>query len=173
MKGRSGLVGRQTERDRIRDAIARARAGHGSLLLVAGEAGVCKTRLTEAVADDTDALVLRGGASQAVTAPYGSLVAALRSHLRLEPDALADGGPLTPHLAVLLPELGPRAATSDRATLFEAIRSAIAQLASDRHMLLVLDDLHWSDAATLDLLIGIAEPLRELPVVLLGTYRSD
>ena len=173
MSGRSGLVGRGGERDRLLAAIERARLGSGSLILLAGEAGVGKTRLAEAVAADADGLVLRGGSSQAVTAPYGPLVAAFRSHLRAEPGALSGCGPLQQHLAVILPELGPRAETSDRATLLEAVRCAIAHLAADRHMLLVLDDLHWSDAATLDLLSGLAEPLAEMPVVIVGTYRSD
>jgi DNA-binding NarL/FixJ family response regulator len=169
----SALVGRLEERERLEEAIERAAAGHGSLLLVAGEAGVGKTCLVESVADGADARVLRGASMQGATAPYGPLVAALRSHLRSEPDALAECGPLVGHLAVLMPELGVPAEASDRATLFEAIRSAISRLSTDRPLLLVLDDLHWSDAATLDLLAGLAESLDELAVLVVATYRSD
>ncbi|HEX6713960.1 MAG TPA: LuxR C-terminal-related transcriptional regulator, partial [Thermoleophilaceae bacterium] len=50
---------------------------------------------------------------------------------------------------------------------------AISHLASDQPLLLALDDLHWSDAATLDLLAGLAESLGELPVLVVATYRSD
>ena len=164
----NGLVGREAERARLEDAIAR-----GALVLVAGEAGVGKTRLIEDVAAHSGALVLRGASSQGATAPYGPLVAAFRSHLRGAPDALTGCGPLHEHLAVLLPELGPRAATSDRATLLEAVRCALAHLAADRSLVLLLDDLHWSDAATLDLLSGLAESLDELSVTVIGTYRSD
>src|SRR5215210_768329 len=151
MSGRSGLVGRETERRHLIEAVERARLGRGSLMLVAGEAGVGKTRLADTVAATSKALVLRSASLQGATAPYGPLVAALRSHLRSEPDALSGCGPLKPHLAVLLPELGAPAETSDRATLFEAIRCAIATLATPHPLLLVLDDLHWSDAATLEL----------------------
>src|SRR5215208_1528722 len=130
MSGRSGLVGRETERGRLLETVERARLGQGSLVLVAGEAGVGKTRLAETVAATSKALVLRSASLQGATAPYGPLVAALRSHLRAEPDALSRCGPLKPHLAVLLPELGPPAKTSDRATLFEAVRCAIAALST-------------------------------------------
>src|SRR3954452_6566443 len=167
------LVAREAERDRLLAAVANACGGEGSLILLAGEAGIGKTRLAEEVATRSDALVLRGRATQGVSSPYGVLVSALRSHLRGEPAAFADLGHLTPHLAVILPELGEPATDSDRATLFEAVRRALEVVARDGHVLLVLDDLHWSDAATLELLGGLAETLSEICVVVLGTYRSD
>src|SRR3954471_13545626 len=169
----SALVGRQEERDRLEEAIRRAATGRGAVILVAGEAGVGKTCLVDSVAADAQALVLRGASTQGATAPYGPLVAALRSHLRAHPGALDDCGPLRAHLAVLLPELGPRAEASDRATLLEAVRCAIAHLASTDPVVFVLDDLHWSDAATLDLIAGLGEALDELPVLVVATYRSD
>src|SRR5689334_12003080 len=152
MPGRGTLVGREAELLRLGEAVDRARAGSGGIVLVSGDAGVGKTRLIAALAErETDALVLTGAAAQTGTAPYGAVVAALRAGVRAEP-ALLDGvGPLKPHLAVLLPELGTRADASDRATLVEAIRCALVRLAADRPVLLVLDDLHWSDEATLEL----------------------
>ena len=169
----SGLVGRRPEHDRLAEAVGRTRLGRGSLVLIAGEAGVGKTRLAESVASESDALVVGGRASQGVTGPYELIAAALRSHLRADPGALADLGWLQSHLAVILPELGPPASESDRATLFEAVRCAIATLAARQRLLLILDDLHWSDAATLELLSGLAEPLADLPAVVFATYRSD
>src|SRR4051794_8319117 len=171
MSGRSGLVGRTAELERLLDAVARARIGKGSLTLVAGEAGVGKTSLLDSVAADAGVLVLRGAATQGAITPYGPLIAAFRSHLRTDPGALTDCGALTPHMAILLPELGPASAATDRATLFEAIRCALASLSAQGELLFVLDDLHWSDAATLELLAGIAEPLADMPVAMLGAYR--
>src|SRR5690348_13369527 len=101
-----------------------ARAGNGSILLIAGEAGIGKTRLAASVTERCDALVLSGRATQGVTGAYGVLVAALRSHLRGDPEAFDALGTLKPHLAVILPELGEPAPGSDRATLFEAVRAA-------------------------------------------------
>src|SRR5512145_2779705 len=101
MVTRSALVGRQAERERLSRALERARLGRGSLVLVAGEAGVGKTRLVEDVAEGAGALVLRGRAAHGAAAPYGPVVAALRSYLRARPGGLDGCGPLRPHLALL------------------------------------------------------------------------
>jgi DNA-binding NarL/FixJ family response regulator len=169
---RTPLVGRATELARLGEAAARARDGSGSLLLICGEAGVGKSRLAEEAATDSD-LALRGAARSGSTVPYGPIVDALRSHLRSDPAALADCGPLLSHLALLLPELGEAAPETERATLFEAIRCAFAHLSTERPALIVLDDLQWSDETTLELLAALAEPLQRLPVLVIGTYRSD
>ena len=165
-----GLIGRTAELDGLCDAVAGAAAGSGELILLAGEAGVGKTRLTEALMERTQVTVLRGGADRDATAPHGPIVSALRSLLRTDPQRLDETGPLRAHLALILPELGTPPGESDQATLFEAIRAALAEIGP---ALIVLDDLHWSDDATLDLLAHLAVPIRELPVLLVGIYRTD
>ncbi|MDP1850134.1 MAG: AAA family ATPase [Solirubrobacteraceae bacterium] len=168
------LIGRSEETARLVESFDRARAGHGGLVLLAGEAGLGKTRLVGELARRCpDALTLSGAASHGGTVPYGPVVAALRSRLRSDPGALADCGPLGPHLAMILPELGEPAAATDRLTLFEAIRCALVTLAEDQPVLVVLDDLHWSDEATLELLSALAHPLGELSVLVVAAYRSD
>ena len=173
MATRSALVGRGAERDWLREALARAERGHGELVLVAGEAGVGKTRLVEAVARESEVPAFWGRATHGSTTPYGPVVAVLRSYLRSNPDGFADLGPLRTHLAMLLPELGDPAPAGDRATLYEAVRCALAELPRRGHALVVLDDLQSSDDATLELLPALAEQLAELPLLLVGTYRSD
>jgi DNA-binding CsgD family transcriptional regulator/tetratricopeptide (TPR) repeat protein len=174
MKGQGSLVGRQLELQRLSAAMQRAREGAGSIVLVSGDAGVGKTRLiAELARTESDALVLSGVASPVGTPPYGAVVAALRARLRADPGALGGAGPLMPHLAVILPELGPSAAASDQPTLVEAIRGALAHLAREQPVLLVLDDLQWSDEATLELLSALADPVAELSVLVMALYRSD
>ncbi|HVL31490.1 MAG TPA: AAA family ATPase [Solirubrobacteraceae bacterium] len=174
MTARTSLVGRDAEMQRLIARLDRARSGEGGIVLLSGEAGVGKTRLvTELVRRSPDALVICGAAVHSGTAPYGPVVTALRTRLRSEPDALAGCGPLASHLAMILPELGPPAAATDRPTLLEAVRCALAHLARERLTVMVLDDLHWSDEATLELLSALAEPLAELSVLVLGAYRSD
>jgi DNA-binding CsgD family transcriptional regulator len=168
-----GLIGREDERAELAGRLHEALAGEGRLVLVAGEAGVGKTRLMDALASSTAAAVLRGGASHDATPAYGPLVAALRSFLRVEPGGLDDCGPLGEHLRVLLPELGPAPDVVDAATLHEAVRCALATVADDRGALLLLDDLQWSDAATLELLSDLAGSLSETALLVVGAYRSD
>jgi DNA-binding NarL/FixJ family response regulator len=173
MGSRTPLVGREAESAQLAEALERARNGSGTLLLLSGDAGVGKTRLAEEVALGSSALVLRGAATNSVTPPYGPIVAALRSYLRAEPEGLADCGPLRSHLALLLPELGEPAGESDRSTIFEAVRCAFAHLADTRPALVILDDLQWSDQASLELLAALASPIREMPVAIIAAYRSD
>jgi DNA-binding NarL/FixJ family response regulator len=174
MTERDSLVGRRDELARLGAAVQRARGGGGGILLLSGDAGVGKTRLIAELAQrERDALVLSGAAGHGGNAPYGAVVAALRAHLRANPRALDACGPLRPHLARILPELGTPAEPSDRDTLIEAIRCALLRLSEQQPVLLVLDDLHWSDEATLELLAALAEPLAELAVLVVGVYRSD
>ncbi|HEY8502153.1 MAG TPA: AAA family ATPase, partial [Solirubrobacterales bacterium] len=170
MSARTPLVGRAAELARLAAARERAAEGTGSVFLLCGEAGVGKSRLTEEAGGD---LLLRGTTTEGSAVPYGPIVAALRSHLREDPEALAGCGALLPHLALLLPELGEGAADSDRATIFEAVRCAFAHLSAERQATLVLDDLQWSDETTLELLAALAEPLQQMPVLVIAAYRSD
>src|SRR6185436_2787216 len=166
----SELIGRQAELERLEELLGAARDGRGAVVLLAGEAGSGKTRLSAELARRADAPVLRGAASQGRTPPYGPLVAALRSHLRAHPEGLNACGPLRPHMARLLPELGEPPAESDRATLFEALRCALASLG---HALVLLDDLQWSDEATLEVLAALGEPLASGRLLVVAAYRSD
>src|ERR687894_24664 len=98
----TALIGRSEETARLVASFDRARAGQGGIVLLAGEAGMGKTRLAAEVARRcTDALVLGGAASHGGTVPYGPVVAALRSRLHSDPGALTDCGPLTAYLAMI------------------------------------------------------------------------
>ncbi len=173
MTASNALIGRHAERLRLAEALERAGEGTGSLILVSGEAGIGKTRLVEDLTGRPGLTVLRGRAGHGDPSPYGPLAEALRGGLRARPGALEALGPLEGHLALALPELGPSPAAGDRATLVEALRLAVAALVGDGPAVVHLDDLHWSDEATLELLAALARPLSELPVLLVGAYRSD
>ena len=174
MDGPGPLIGRERERAQLDARSSDARAGRGSLLLLAGEAGVGKTALARAALAGSGLAVLEGVGAQTGASAYAPVVAALRAFRR----SRAGGGrllegPLLPHLALLLPELGEPAAGGDRATLFEAVRAALAAVAAAGPAALFLDDLHWADDATLELLPALAPSLEEEPLLLLGAYRSD
>src|SRR5690349_18368459 len=138
------LVGRDDEVTWLRSRVEEAIGGNGGVALLAGEAGVGKTRLVEEVAQSGDAAFVRGTPGPRSSA-YGPIVAALRELGRTRPDGIRDCGPLKPHLALLLPELGEAVEASDRNTLFEAIRCGLGTAAGDRPAIVLIDDLHASD----------------------------
>ena len=167
------LIGREPERSALADVAARAREGSGSIVLVAGEAGVGKTTLAEAVLAESGLEVVKGLGVQDGAAAYGPIVEALRAVRTSRDGATASSPELARHLAVLMPELGAPAATVDRATLFEAIRSMLVSAAAHRPLAVFLDDMQWADDATLELLPALARTLDAEPVLLLAAYRSD
>jgi DNA-binding NarL/FixJ family response regulator len=164
------IIGREREQAQLQAWAAEALAGRGSLVLLAGEAGVGKTTLALA---GSGIYVSEGVGVQGGTSAFGPVVEVLRAHLRSEGAGPLVEGPLAAHLALLLPELGPPAAEGDRATLFEAIRQALAAVAVRRPAALFLDDLQWADDATLELLAALARSLDEQPLLVLGAFRSD
>jgi DNA-binding CsgD family transcriptional regulator len=167
------LIGRERERATLRAWVSAALAGRGSLVLLAGEAGVGKTSLARDALAGSGLGVLEGLGVQGGTSAFGPVVEALRSHRRATGGGPLLDGPLAAHLALLLPELGPPAAEGDRATLFEAIRQALAAIAAGRPSALFLDDLQWADDATMELLGALARSVDAQPLLLLGAFRSD
>jgi ATP/maltotriose-dependent transcriptional regulator MalT len=168
-----GLIGRNAEQAALDQALAAAQSGAGGLVLLAGEAGVGKTRLLEACLASRSLLVLKGYTNEVATPPYGPIAAALRAYLRVRPGDLAGYGPLAPYLALLLPELGPPPPHTDPAALVEAICQAFTALARALPAALVFDDLQWSDNATLELLPLLASALTHERLLIIGAYRND
>ena len=136
------LVGRDRE---LAEILSFVNAGSGPrLVLVTGEAGIGKSALARAVAQQLPpSRVLYGRCDEEPLAPFQPFTEALRDLYRRRPDAVRDA----PELARLLPELGPAPVDSGRHRFFEAVTDAIGD-----HALFVLDDLHWADAPTLTLL---------------------
>lgn len=166
------MIGRERELEELAQTLARARAGQGGLFLLAGEAGVGKTRLAETAIARAGIASLRGVAPPQGASPYAPVAAVVRHHLRGDPGSRC-GEPLASHLAVLLPELGPPPAETNRETLIEALRETFARISAQGPTVVFLDDLQWADSATLELLPSLAEASEEWPLLLLGAYRSE
>jgi DNA-binding CsgD family transcriptional regulator/tetratricopeptide (TPR) repeat protein len=147
-----GLLERDAALDRLAGAVDAAACGRGSVVLVTGEAGIGKTALVRAFAEQVGgrARVLAGACDDLGTPrPLGPLRDA----------AAGTGGPLAAALAQ--PGAEP---------VFAAV---VAELAGATPAVLVVEDLHWADAATLDVLAHLARRLAGLPAVLVLTYRDD
>ncbi len=184
----SRFVGRRAELGRLEAAFAYASGGDPVTLCVGGEAGVGKTRLVTRFAGQvrgSGGQVLLGGCIELGegSLPYAPVVEALRGLGRgLEPAALDElVGPGRPLLARLLPELGQgeestsaglAVGSSAQARLFEAFLALLERLADRSPTVLVVEDLHWADRSTLDLLTFLVRNLRAALLLVL-TYRTD
>ncbi|MHB8644965.1 MAG: helix-turn-helix transcriptional regulator [Thermomicrobiales bacterium] len=164
----SALVGRAREQAILRDHFAAALAGQGSMVLIGGEAGIGKTALVDALcqeATEQGALILTGRCFDLAETPaYGPWLYLFE---RYHPDDA-----LPPHPAAFSRRGIVGAVTSQR-DLFRQILDFVEALTSQRPVLLFLDDLHWSDPASLDLLRFLAHSIATLPLMILVTYRSD
>jgi hypothetical protein len=172
-----GFVGRAAELARLEQALDGATAGHGATALIAGPAGIGKTRLTGELAERArrrGATVLTGRCIDLVGAalPYFPIVEALRP---LRGTVALDG---LQELSRLLPG-SQLAATPDRNAgesqlrLFEAVRTALERLSAAAPVVLVLEDLHWADGSTLDLVAFLAHAVHDGRVLIVATWRHD
>jgi DNA-binding CsgD family transcriptional regulator len=180
------LIGRSTELDSLRLAL-RSVGERSTTVLIAGEAGVGKTRLVTEFSDLAEAAgarVLQGGCVDLGDGalPYAPLVEALRGLVRRSTaDELeAVFGQARSELARLVPDLAVDgrdsalgSTDSGQGRLFEMLLGVLVRLASDRPVCLIVEDLHWSDRSTRDLLGFLVRNLREARVMLVLTYRSD
>lgn len=150
------LIGRQAELTALRAAFD----DPGRLVLIQGDAGVGKTRLVQTFAEHavaSGATVLAGGCLQfEADIPYAPFVEALRE-LPAAPSLLGGGA----------------AASGDRAGEFRRVADAIMAAASDHPVGLVIEDLHWADASTRDLLLYLHRAFAGAPVLMVGTHRTD
>jgi predicted ATPase len=167
-------VGRAAELDELVAAVAGAASGRGSLLLVAGEPGIGKTRLVEEAAEHARSLGVRVRWSTCWEGPAASfwpwtqLVRAHVAAMHEVPDdvrRLAEGLPAHP-----VPEGDSEAA---RFALFDALTRFFRYQAARSPLLLVLDDLHWADVPSLRLLEFFTRDLGRTPITVVGTYRDS
>lgn len=178
------VVGRAAEFARFADALTAAKAGDGQTVVLGGEAGVGKSAFVRraqerALADGFRSLVGLTHQSDAGL-PYAPFISAVRSGFRgLDRDEL--GRVLqrsAPDLAQLFPELG-RIGRAEASSGIERHRLAVAfqhlfrAFAREAPVLLVLEDMHWADEASLELLRHVARELRDARISILTTYRSD
>ena len=152
------IVGRAVERAALAAAYASARTGQSQLLLLTGQAGIGKTRLVEDLcAAAADAQVLTGESAPLAGAAlaYGPFVAALRDHAGWLLDDDQSGDML-----------------AQRHRLFVRVLEVLTGLAAQAPVLLVLEDLHWADESSRELLDFLAVGLRAQPLMVVATLRD-
>jgi ATP/maltotriose-dependent transcriptional regulator MalT len=181
------FVGRERELVLLRHALDQALAGHGRVTLLGGEPGIGKTRAAEEFVAGARALgcqVHWSACDEWEGAPaYWPWTQVIRSIVRGRDSGSvgrllgSDGS----DIAQIVPELGVRQDTpalqpagneeAARFRLFDAVASFLATVAGETPIVVVLDDLHWADTPSLLLLQFVAQRLREVPLMILGTHR--
>src|SRR6202453_181522 len=180
---RGTMVGRDAELGRLLALLDDAEAGHAVVALVSGDAGVGKSRLTAeagTIAAARGFTVLSGQCAElGDSVPYLPLADALRGATADKSTGVKDALISRPALSRLLPD-GGDARTADagrselaRQQMFGGVLGLLAELAAARPVLLVLEDLHWADASTRDLLTFLSRMLHGERVAIIGTYRAD
>jgi DNA-binding CsgD family transcriptional regulator len=146
------LIERQTELDALADALAEAASGHGRIAIVYGEAGVGKTALVRRFCEEhAQACVLRGACEPLFTPrPLGALLDL----------AEGDGGAL---------ERAVRGAADSH----DAAAAVLGELRARTPSVLVVEDVHWADEATLDVLKLLARQIERVAALVVITYRDD
>ncbi len=189
---RGKMVGREAEMAELKrrwDHIRRGESGMEPVLLISGESGIGKTRLLrelQVYAGLRDGYVLQGTAREEdVGTPYTLFANALRNYVREQPtDTLRRHAPgfiagevvkLAPQLADKLgyiPPNPPLSAEAERARLLEQICKFFLNMAYERPVLLLLDDLHFADPGSLELLETLARNSGGSSLLIAGAYRD-
>jgi predicted ATPase len=186
------LIGRAADLTALHALIDQAKRGEGQVALLSGEAGIGKSRLvaegkTYALAQGFR--LLQGNCFPGDTScPYAPLLDLLRSHFasqsrteiptELRPFA-REFAQLIPDLVHVLPEsapmlpLTPLGPEQEKRLLFEALTRWFIGLATKQPVLLVIEDVHWSDDTSLEWLHYLARRCASYPLLLLATYRND
>jgi DNA-binding CsgD family transcriptional regulator len=182
---RGALVGRAAELGRLTGLLDVAAASQPVVALVSGDAGVGKTRLVSelgTVARERGFTVLAGHCAElADSVPYLPLADALRDAASDEPEGgvVADALAARPVLATLLPDPGAGPPTDGdgpglaQQQLFGAVLGMLAELAAARPVLLILEDLHWADRSTRDLVTFLSRVMHHGRIAVVVTYRTD
>jgi DNA-binding NarL/FixJ family response regulator len=181
------FVGRVEESRALDKTLESATGGAAATVFVGGEAGIGKSRLVAEFsrrAGNRGARVLTGGCAPIGSdpLPFAPVVEALRAFMRsAEASERARLAGRAPALAWLLPELGAKEGTwrrregseSGQGRVFELLLGVLEDLAGERPLVLVLEDLHWADRSTLDLLALRTQTARIVGCAVVGTYRTD
>src|SRR5690348_10636369 len=186
------LIGREKDLAALQTCLEQTKRGEGLVALIGGEAGVGKSRLveeTKTYAADQGFVLMQGNCFQEDrTFPYAPFLGLLRTYFSgtaplmrkndLTPFAqelsqfLPDVTPLIPERPplILAPSVDPQ---QEQRHLFALLLHFFTEQATRQPLLCILEDLHWSDETSLELLVYLTRNCRHLPLLFVLTYRSD
>ncbi|MCH7480820.1 MAG: protein kinase, partial [Chloroflexi bacterium] len=183
---RGRMVGRGKEFQQARTLWKKAAAGKGHMLLISGEPGIGKTRLTRETATHAEVSggrALTGACYAEGGAPYSAFGQIIRQvfangdnpAVDLPEYVMADLLTLVPDLQPRFPDIAPNPkleAQREQARIFENISAFFRLLSADTPQLLVVEDVHWADSGTLLLLLHLARTVQNDAIMLIANYRE-
>lgn len=165
--GDMAFVGRADELERLRDCASALAAGTGAVVLLEGEAGAGKTRLAEEMRPAVIA-----GALEYVQAPYGIVRDLLLSLDRRNPKVLKNDAALAGALRSILDLPSPDEAAPEQRKILDAVVAAVKKYSQAEPLVLAIEDVHWIDRGSADVLAHLARLAPEIRALLLITYRG-
>jgi DNA-binding CsgD family transcriptional regulator len=182
------LIGREDDIELLHRLIMQSQGGEGHIALISGEAGIGKSRLVREAKRRAPqgTVILEGYCFQTESVlPYAPLLDLFRNffgaHSREEIARAVEAS--APHLVKLFPELTeylPHLSSApnpdpegEKRRLFQALAQTIIALAEHQPLIVILEDLHWSDSTSLEFLLLLARRLSSQPILLLLTFRSE
>ena len=179
------FVGRGLERARLEESVGGAGRGEPGLVLIGGEAGIGKSRLVgelEAMAGERGFLTARGFGVEAVNGslPYAPFVEILRQIHSEAPQAFVALDDVSrSEMARIMPQLdglqavGSSTGDDSPLRLYHAVHDLLALVATERALLLIVEDVHWADSSSLELLRFLAARFGSQRLLAIATFRSD
>lgn len=183
---RGKMVGRQKEFQQARELWKKATSGEGQLLLISGEPGIGKTRLTRETATHAEVSggrVLTGACYAEGGAPYAAFGQIIRQvfangdmpKVEIPEFVMADLLTLAPDMQPRFPDISPNPkleARLEQQRIFENITTFFRMLSAEMPLLLVLEDVHWAESGSLLLLLHLARNVQKDAIMLVSNYRE-
>ena len=183
------FVGREKEMGWLQDAVRQTIAGEGRVMMLSGDSGIGKTWTAQELstfAKKLDVQVIWGHCYEAKgVPPYWPWVQVIRTYIDSQKPAWLrrNLGKAAGVIARIVPELEERLGDlsappalgdheSERFRLFDSVARLLRTASAEQPLLIVLDDLHWSDEPSLKLLEFVAHELNDYRLVVVGTYRD-
>jgi tetratricopeptide (TPR) repeat protein len=186
----TAFVGREQERELLRECLEEAKSGQGRIVILAGPPGIGKTRTAREAGNEARQhgfVALAGNCYDREDAvPFVPFVEVLEVVLARAPspaaireilgDQAAELSRLLPQVHRLFPDLpAPMQVSAEQARrmLFKAVVDLVDRQSASNPLLLLLEDLHWADEGTLSLLVHLARAMSSMPVMIIVTHRND